>query len=106
MSDVAVTLPTYDQFAAAANSHFNARLGDGSTAEFSLEKVSELNANGVTRSFSLTFCAPGNVPVEQSIYQLSHETLGAVELFLVPVGRDGDGIYFESIFNQLVAENG
>lgn len=103
MSDVAGKLPTYDEFAAVANSHFNASLGDGSTAEFSLENVSELNANSVTRSFSLTFRAPSDVAAEQSIYQLCHETLGTVELFLVPVRRDNDSIYFESIFNQFVA---
>lgn len=106
MSDIAVTLPTHDQFAAVANSLFNARLDDGSTAGFSLDKVSGLNENGVTRAFSLTFRAPGDVPAEQSIYQFSHETLGAVELFLVPVRRDSDSIYFESIFNQLVAADG
>lgn len=105
MSEIAVTLPTYDQFAAAANSHFNARLGDGSTAEFSLDKVSGLNENGVIRAFSLTFRAPVDVPAEQTIYQLSHETLGALELFLVPIRSDGDGIYFESIFNQLIADD-
>ncbi len=106
MSEIAVTLPTYDQFAAAADSSFSARLGDGRTAELSLEKVSKLNENGVTRVFSLTFRAPVDVPAEQSIYQLRHEALGELELFLVPIRSNSDGIYFESIFNHFVAADG
>lgn len=106
MSEITAIMPTHDQFAAAANSCFIAQLGDGRSAEFSLDKVSGLNENGVTRAFSLTFRAPSDVPAEQSIYQFSHETLGALELFLVPIRSDGDGIYFESIFNQLVETEG
>jgi hypothetical protein len=40
------------------------------------------------------------------MYQLQHERLGAFELFLVPVGQDQDGVYYEAVFNRLQRQNG
>ncbi len=106
MSETSVQMPTHSQFLANANTRFRWNLGNSSEADLALIDVSELTENGLTRSFSLLFRAPGDVPPEQSIYRLSHDTLGAMELFLVPVKQDSEGIYFESIFNDLVAQAG
>ena len=105
MSEVLVQLPTHADFAAAANSGFVATFGDGSQTGLSLVNVSSLNENGVTRSFSLMFRAPGEVSAEQNTYRLSHPELGEMDIFLVPVKRDAEGLYFESVFNQLVAKS-
>jgi hypothetical protein len=34
----------------------------------------------------------------QRIYRLEHEQMGPLELFIVPVGPDGDGLGYEAIF--------
>ena len=39
--------------------------------------------------------------LQQGMYQLQHDQLGALELFLVPVGRDHEGLYYEAVFNRL-----
>ena len=49
--------------------------------------------------FSLLFTTTGNFVLPQRIYGLKHETLGAMSLFFVPVGREGDVTTYQSIFN-------
>ena len=101
MSEIAVPLPTRDQFAANANSIFCAPLADGAIAEFALVKISDIAETAHTRSFSLLFRAPTDLPAVQTTYRLEHEMLGNLDLFLVPVRSDADGTYFESVFNFL-----
>ena len=51
--------------------------------------------------FSIVFRGPREKPLQQGMYQLQHDQLGALELFLVPVGRDHEGLYYEAVFNRL-----
>ena len=48
--------------------------------------------------FSLVFRGPADVVLPQAIYRLEHETLGAFELFVVPIGPDGQGMRYEAVF--------
>ena len=52
--------------------------------------------------FSLFFHGPSNQFVSQGIHKLKHSTLGELELFLVPVGKDKDGFQYEAAFNNLI----
>ncbi|NJN54353.1 MAG: hypothetical protein HC804_06095 [Anaerolineae bacterium] len=50
--------------------------------------------------FTLTFCGPRQPALTQRMYDLEHETFGKLEmLFLVPVSEDGNGRYYEAVFN-------
>ena len=49
--------------------------------------------------FSLMFTTTGNFVLPQRIYGFKHATLGAMSLFLVPIGREGDVTTYQSIFN-------
>jgi hypothetical protein len=49
--------------------------------------------------FSLLFTTHGDFVLPQRIYGLRHATLGAMELFLVPIGREGDVTTYQSLFN-------
>ena len=35
---------------------------------------------------------------QQSIYRLEHAGLGALEIFIVPIGRDAESTTYEAIF--------
>ncbi len=48
--------------------------------------------------FALLFRGPRQPALPQSIYPLVHDRLGILELFLVPVGEDGDARYYEAVF--------
>lgn len=41
----------------------------------------------------------GAFTLPQGIHRLRHPVLGEFDLFLVPVGRDRDGLLYEAVFN-------
>src|SRR5829696_8766336 len=49
--------------------------------------------------FSLLLVGPIRPMLQQAIYLLEHPTLGALDLFLVPIGPDKRGMRYEAAFN-------
>lgn len=47
--------------------------------------------------YSLLFRADGNAYLPQSMYRVEHESMGRLDLFLVPIGPDDVGMRFEAI---------
>ncbi len=39
----------------------------------------------------------------QDMFSLANENLGQMDLFLVPVRKDEDGLYYEAVFNHIVS---
>jgi hypothetical protein len=52
--------------------------------------------------FSLRFRGDRAQIFPQLIYAMKHEAMGEFELFLVPVGRDDGGTFYEAVFNRLI----
>ena len=68
---------------------------------FELLEVSLLGnepVNGERQAFSLLFRSKNTSSPQQSIYQLNHEELGELEIFLVPIGPDQQGMLYEAVF--------
>ncbi len=55
-------------------------------------------SNGERHAFSLIFRSENTSSPQQSIYQLQHDDLGQLELFLVPIGPDDKGMRYEAVF--------
>ena len=53
---------------------------------------------GGKRPFSVIFRGPAEPVLPQRIYQVSHEELGTLDLFLVPVGQGKKGVQYEALF--------
>ena len=70
------------------------------TLTFRLGAVDLLaNVNSRPRvPFILTFYGPGNEVLPQKIYALDNESLGPMEVFLVPIGPDAVGMRYEAVF--------
>ena len=49
--------------------------------------------------FALTFRGPGDLFIDQNTYTLTHEEMGELLVFLVPVGRDERGFSYQAVFN-------
>jgi hypothetical protein len=49
--------------------------------------------------FQIKFTGPGPRYLDQMIHRLAHAKLGKMEIFLVPIGRYGDGFLYQAIFN-------
>ena len=54
--------------------------------------------NGRRVPFSLAFRGPGSPLLPQRIYRLEHPVLGALHVFLVPIGQDAGGMVYEAVF--------
>lgn len=52
---------------------------------------------GAFAPFSLLFRNVASLP--QQIHRLVHPSLGEVDIFLVPVGRQGDATIYQAVFN-------
>ena len=54
--------------------------------------------SGGRQLFSLAFRGPRQPVLPQQVYTLTNETLGRLEIFLVPIGPDGAGLRYEAVF--------
>ncbi|WP_230772526.1 DUF6916 family protein [Sphingomonas sp. Leaf4] len=49
--------------------------------------------------FVLLFATTDPAVRGQGSYTLAHPALGPTDIFLVPIGRDGDAVLYEAVFN-------
>ncbi len=96
---------TYDDFADRVDDHFRLTLADGRSLDLTLAEVTLLPGAGGTgpggasrQQFSLVFRGPAEPALAQGICDLEHDTLEGLALFLVPIGRDADGLRYEAAF--------
>lgn len=96
-----------EQFSPLLNEEFILRDENGVENQAVLiEAVAAGSGDGSESSnvpFSLLFrVAPNAIPAEaarQGTYLLSQQALAPMNLFLVPVDANSDGVYFEAVFN-------
>lgn len=93
---------TIEMFSGHENSKFLMHYGDSQTVELELISVTDTGSSPRQAQFSLVFQGPPNGPAAQNIFRLDHQKLGALDLFLVPIGRNKDGFQYEAIFNRMV----
>ena len=90
-------------FARCRDSIFRLTLPSGEGLDLTLEVVEEYahppSVPGRRQGFSLVFrsALPGHL--RQGIYQLEHQEMGTIELFLVPIGPRDGGMRYEAVFN-------
>lgn len=92
---------THESFAKELGTSF--QLDYGPEAPLRLELIEatpgKQNSVGARRvPFSLLFRGPQQPVLPQKIYPLEHERLGRLEIFIVPLGPDGEGMRYEAIF--------
>lgn len=52
--------------------------------------------------FALRFRGSRNRVLPQRLYPMKHDSIGAFDLFLVPIGQDETGTFYEAVFNRLI----
>lgn len=92
---------TLQHFSGRVNEMFLAVLDAGEVPFQLIEaRVLPTHSAAVPRApFSLLFRNTSSSPLPQQIYRLRHAAIGEVEVFLVPVGREGDGFLYQAVFN-------
>ena len=86
---------TVDRFQDRLHDRFRIAPDGGEAFDVELVEVTEIpRAPGGRAPFSLVFHGGPNPPLPQAIYRVEHDGLGAIEIFLVPIGPDR----YEAVF--------
>jgi hypothetical protein len=89
-----VTFPTRQQFEAEVSTAFHVVGADG--VNLQLSEVRGGRSSADLEQFSAYFRSDPGVVFAQGAYLLRHDALGDVEIFLVPIDRDGDSLVLEA----------
>ena len=93
---------TIDTFEPHVGSSFWAEFPNGAKVELRLTRAARVMESEAARPprhpFSLFFDGPASFLLKQHTYRITHETLGAMEVFLVPVGQTAEAYQYEAVF--------
>ena len=95
---------TPDTFRPHVGSTFTVEFADGKTLDVKLEEVSVLQLRQLIPrlqrdTFGIYFSGPKDLFFPQGTYDVRHEVLGTMTIFVVPKGRRPDGGFqYEAIF--------
>jgi hypothetical protein len=95
---------TQETFARHLHSTFRVHQSAGPNVDLTLEEAVHTPHHAPEQgleSFSLMFQGPRDVALPQDTYTMEHEHLGQLGLFIVPMGLDDKGRYYQCIFNRL-----
>ena len=76
--------------------------GDEVVVELTLVEVSDLREQGGFANWSLLFEGAADLQLDQGMCDMTNDGLGRVEMFLVPIGNDGERATYESTFSVAV----
>lgn len=93
-------LPDYAAFAEQVGASFALATPAG-TFTLTLVSADRHPAPPGYESFTLLFRGPASPYLPQAIYSLQHDALGSIEIFLVPISQDSQGLSYEAVFNML-----
>jgi hypothetical protein len=92
----------YSDFFERVGEEFRVTAGDG-VAVLALIEVTDLSRpespSPRRKPFSLVFRGPFRPQLVQRIWPLEHAAFGRLEIFLVPIGPDAEGMRYEAVFN-------
>ena len=93
-----------DAFAEVLGTSFKLPAAGGEILDLELVEVSESKKRPFQETFSLVFKLPQGYDAPQGLYEMSHEKLGSMHLFLVPIGVDENRLRLEAVFNLVSKE--
>ena len=96
---------TYDLFSSRVGERFEVQLGEGEALPVELAEATESTEPGgpgpkgqERLQFSLLFRSRAEGVLPQGTYLVKHADLGELDLFLVPLGADAEGMRYEAAF--------
>lgn len=99
-----IGLLTYEHFAPLVEEAFEVRTDGVTSALVLAEATTRAEAGGTgpegqTRTpFSLVFWGPAEPLLPQGTHLLVHPELGRLDVFLVPIGPQSEGMGYEAVF--------
>lgn len=93
---------TSDHFAPYLDETFFVHADTAAPIALQLTQITPLGAAAILEAercaFSLIFRGPRETVLPQRIYRLAHDRLGELDIFLVPIGANQEGIQYEALF--------
>lgn len=96
---------THEEFSKNANTKFQVEVDENTQVEVELIGVSELKLYPRQEEFAIEFRGPLNMFLNQGVHNFTHDRMGRFEIFIVPVKQDGQGFYYEAVFNRIRESN-
>jgi hypothetical protein len=94
---------TEASFAKQLNTTFRVKVSAPKPIDLKLVQVKGYpggsNEQSGMERFSLIFNGPGDLQLPQRTFELEHEQLGSLDIFLVTVARNEQGFVYEAVFN-------
>jgi hypothetical protein len=91
---------TLENFSQHLNSKFSINVEGADAIGLELVEAEDLGSTPGHEQFSIVFRGPLDRPLPQALYSFEHDGLKKFELFIVPIRKDQNGIYYEAIFNR------
>jgi hypothetical protein len=93
---------TMDALSAQLHTRFRIGVEPEKIVELELVEVeAHGDVAGQTERFSALFRGGIDFILSQGTYRMEQEQFGSVDIFIVPLRRDGEGIYYEAVFNRV-----
>ncbi len=89
---------TMNDFSEKVGTGYTLLVDDGEVPVTLAEVQTLIDSGREGGSFRLEFLGPADPILPQSIYPVREDGEEAVEIFLVPIGRDQNGTRYEAIF--------
>lgn len=87
-------------FAQHLHTRFTTRLPNATSVELQLAEVEERESTPKIEAFFLRFRGPHAPRLPQQTFQLEHEKLGTLGIFLTAVASDEGGMWYEAVFQR------
>lgn len=92
---------THENLSSQLNTTFSVKHETGDL-QLELTEVSTRKLGERNEQFSIIFRGPSDQSLGQGMRRMEHERFGEFELFIVPIRQDGDGLYYEAVFNRFL----
>jgi hypothetical protein len=92
---------TFAVFQENLNSKFILFLDADNSVEIELIEARQGKVTPRQEMFSILFLGSNEKPFLQGLYPVEHAGLGKLDLFLVPVAQNEQGIIYEAVFNRM-----
>lgn len=91
----------FEDFSGCVDKPFTLQLDDATypLTLISADKLPSSAALGDREAFSIVFRGEGDLVLAQQIYRIRNDTLGEMDLFIVPIGPDEKGMCYEAVFS-------
>jgi len=93
---------TVETFEPHVGTSFWVEFPNGGKVELGLTRAAKVMESEAARlerhPFSLFFAGPKSYLLQQQIYHVTHPSLEAMDIFLVPVGQDAQTYTYEAVF--------